>query len=115
MPTLKVVVAALPGGMGRPFCGAVESAEEMDLGGPQRTRALDTSVTDVLSRGEADILVDFTTPEAAPANVIEAIEGGVHAVVGSTGFDLEELRVKVLGAEDEGKCFVAPNFAIGRC
>ena len=34
-------------------------------------------------------------------------------MVGTTGFDLEELREKVLGADGEGKCFVAPNFAIG--
>jgi 4-hydroxy-tetrahydrodipicolinate reductase len=110
--SIKVVVAGAAGRMGETVCGAVESAEEMDLVG-RADPALDASVTDVLSRGEADVLVDFTTPAAAPANVIEAIEGGVHAVVGSTGFDLEELRVKVLGAEGEGRCFVAPNFAIG--
>jgi len=60
----------------------------------------------------ADVMVDFTTPDAAPANVFDAMEAGVHAVVGSTGFDLEELQRTV---EDVGKanCFVAPNFAIG--
>jgi 4-hydroxy-tetrahydrodipicolinate reductase len=45
--------------------------------------------------------------------VIEAIDAGVHAVVGSTGFDLEELRERVIGANGDAKCFVAPNFAIG--
>jgi 4-hydroxy-tetrahydrodipicolinate reductase len=110
--SVKVVVSGAAGRMGETVCGAVESAEDMDLVG-RGDPALDTSVTDVLSGGEADVLVDFTTPEAAPANVIEAINAGVHAVVGSTGFDLEELREKVLDAEGEGKCFVAPNFAIG--
>jgi 4-hydroxy-tetrahydrodipicolinate reductase len=110
--SIKVVVAGAAGRMGETVCGAVESAEEMDLVG-RADPALDTSVTDVLSGGEADIMVDFTTPRAAPANVIKAIDAGVHAVVGTTGFDLEELREKVLGAEGEGKCFVAPNFAIG--
>jgi 4-hydroxy-tetrahydrodipicolinate reductase len=110
--SIKVVVSGAAGRMGETVCGAVESAEDVDLVG-RADPVLDTSVTDVLSRGEADVLVDFTTPEAAPANVIEAIKAGVHAVVGSTGFDVEELREKVLGAEGAGKCFVAPNFAIG--
>src|SRR5581483_11558495 len=62
----------------------------------------------------ADVLVDFTTPEAAPANVIEAVRAGVSAVVGTTGFDLEALRADVEGARaGDAKVFVAPNFAIG--
>ena len=73
--------------------------------------ALDTSVNDVLEG--ADVMVDFTTPDAAPANVFDAIEAGVHAVVGSTGFDLDELRAHVLRADSKANCFVAPNFAIG--
>ena len=58
-------------------------------------------------------MVDFTTPEAAPANVMEAINAGVHAVVGSTGFDLEELRERSECRAARANCFVAPNFAIG--
>jgi 4-hydroxy-tetrahydrodipicolinate reductase len=73
--------------------------------------ALDSPVTEVLAG--ADVLVDFTTPDAAPANVSAAIEAGVHAVVGSTGFDLDELKATVLGTESQANCFVAPNFAIG--
>jgi 4-hydroxy-tetrahydrodipicolinate reductase len=82
----------------------------MELAG-RADPALNTSVEDHLEG--ADVMVDFTTPEAAPANVMEAINAGVHAVVGSTGFDLDELREKVSGADGEARCFVAPNFAIG--
>ena len=73
--------------------------------------ALESAVTTFLS--EADVMVDFTTPEAAPDNVLAAIEAGVHAVVGSTGFDVEELRAAVEDSESRAKCFIAPNFAIG--
>jgi len=73
--------------------------------------ALGTAVQEFVSG--ADVMVDFTTPEAAPANVLAAIEAGVHAVVGSTGFDLAELRAAVEDSESRAKCFVAPNFAIG--
>jgi 4-hydroxy-tetrahydrodipicolinate reductase len=107
---IKVLVSGAAGRMGEAVCAAVEGAEDVELAG-RADPTLDTSVADLLE--EADVMVDFTTPEAAPANVMEAIDAGVHAVVGSTGFDLDDLREKVTGAEGEANCFVAPNFAIG--
>src|SRR3954453_12500410 len=106
----QVVVSGAAGRMGEAACGAAEGADDMELvrrGHPP----LDSSVNDVLEG--ADVMVDFTTPDAAPANVFDAIEAGVHAVVGSTGFDMEELRAHVHRADSTAKCFVAPNFAIG--
>ncbi|HMA26667.1 MAG: 4-hydroxy-tetrahydrodipicolinate reductase [Solirubrobacterales bacterium] len=107
---IKVVVSGAAGRMGKTTCGAVEGAEDMELVG-RADPALGASVNDVLSG--ADVIVDFTTPDAAPANVLDAIEAGVHAVVGSTGFDLGELRATVMRADSTANCFVAPNFAIG--
>jgi 4-hydroxy-tetrahydrodipicolinate reductase len=107
---IKVVVSGAAGSMGETVCGAVEGSDDVELvarADPQ----LDTKVGDLL--GDADVMVDFTTAETAPGNVATAIEAGVHAVVGTTGFDLDELRATVLGASGEANCFVAPNFAIG--
>src|SRR3954452_13980038 len=106
---IKVLVSGAAGRMGATVCAAVEGAKDMELVG-RADPALDTSVTELLEG--ADVMVDFTTPEAAPGNVAAAIEAGVHAVVGSTGFDLAELKAAVLAA-DKANCFVAPNFAIG--
>jgi 4-hydroxy-tetrahydrodipicolinate reductase len=107
---IKVMVSGAAGRMGETVCAAVEGADDMELAG-RADPALDTSVADLL--GGADVMVDFTTPDAAPANVMEAINAGVHAVVGSTGFDLDELRTTVTAADGDANCFVAPNFAIG--
>jgi 4-hydroxy-tetrahydrodipicolinate reductase len=107
---IKVVVSGAAGRMGEAACAAVEGAEDMELVG-RADPALETAVTTFLA--QADVMIDFTTPEAAPANVMAAIEAGVHAVVGSTGFDLDELRGAVEESESTAKCFVAPNFAIG--
>jgi 4-hydroxy-tetrahydrodipicolinate reductase len=107
---IKVVVSGAAGRMGETTCGAIEGADDMELVG-RADPALDTAVRDVLEG--ADVMVDFTTPDAAPANVFDAIDAGVHAVVGSTGFDLEELRNEVHGIGGKANCFVAPNFAIG--
>src|SRR3954454_14666910 len=91
---IKVVVSGAAGKMGETTCDAIEGADDMELVG-RADPALDTPVKDLL--GDADVLVDFTTPDAAPANVFDAIDAGVHAVVGSTGFDLEQLRKEVHG------------------
>jgi 4-hydroxy-tetrahydrodipicolinate reductase len=58
-----------------------------------------------------DAAVDFTTPDAAPANVRAALEQGVSCVVGTTGWDPAELGA--LAAEKDLRLFVAPNFSIG--
>ncbi len=107
---IKVIVSGAAGRMGETTANAVEDADDLELVG-RADPALDTSVEQFLE--SADVMVDFTTPEAAPANVLTAIDAGVHAVVGSTGFDLGDLRSKVEAAAGEANCFVAPNFAIG--
>jgi 4-hydroxy-tetrahydrodipicolinate reductase len=61
--------------------------------------------------GGCDAAVDFTTPEAAPANVRAALEQGVSCVVGTTGWDPAELGA--LAEENDLRLFVAPNFSIG--
>jgi 4-hydroxy-tetrahydrodipicolinate reductase len=108
--SIRVVVSGAAGRMGETVCGAVEGADDMELAG-RADPALDTPVEEAL--GGADVMVDFTTPEAAPENVKQAVNAGVHSVVGSTGFDLDQLRSDVEGADGDARCFVAPNFAIG--
>ncbi len=102
---IGVAVAGAAGRMGETVCAAVEAADDMELTGRADPR-LDTAVGDVLDG--ADVLVDFTQPDTALANVREAVAAGVHAVVGTTGFDVDELK-GLSGAN----VFVAPNFAIG--
>jgi 4-hydroxy-tetrahydrodipicolinate reductase len=89
-------------------CAAVEDAEDLELAG-RADPALDTPLDAVL--GDADVVVDFTRPDTAVANAREAVQAGVHAVVGTTGFDVDELRAVAEGGS--ANVFVAPNFAIG--
>jgi 4-hydroxy-tetrahydrodipicolinate reductase len=102
---IRVAVAGAAGRMGETVCRAVEGADDMELTG-RADPQLDTAVADVL--GDADVLVDFTQPDQIVSNAREAVAAGVHVVVGTTGFDLDELR----GLEG-ANVFVAPNFAIG--
>jgi 4-hydroxy-tetrahydrodipicolinate reductase len=95
--------------MGATVCEAVEAAEGLELSG-RADPALGVELAEVL--GEADVVVDFTVPDSALANVETCMAAGVHAVVGTTGFDLDAAHAAA-EASDGAKCFVAPNFAIG--
>jgi 4-hydroxy-tetrahydrodipicolinate reductase len=107
---IKVAVSGAAGRMGSTVCKAVEAAEGMVLHA-KADPELGVSLDDALQG--ADVMVEFSTPETVLTNAAAAVEAGVHAVVGATGFDLDGLRSKVEGAGGEAKCFVAPNFAIG--
>ena len=109
---IRVVVSGAAGRMGETVCDAVADADDLELAG-RADPALDTPLGDLLA--EADVVVDFTTPDAGPANVRACVEAGTHAVVGTTGFDLDELRASTEAARgDSGaNVLVAPNFAIG--
>jgi 4-hydroxy-tetrahydrodipicolinate reductase len=108
---IRVVVSGAAGRMGATVCEAVEAADDVELAG-RADPALDAPLADLL--GVADVVVDFTTPEAAPGNVRAAVAAGVHAVVGTTGFDLDELRQQVETERIGGaNVLVASNFSIG--
>jgi 4-hydroxy-tetrahydrodipicolinate reductase len=103
---IRVAVAGAAGRMGATVCDAVTGAEDMQLTG-RADPELGASVEDVL--GDADVLVDFTRPDTALENIRLAVGAGVHAVVGTTGFDVAEIAAM----PGDGKVLVAPNFAIG--
>jgi 4-hydroxy-tetrahydrodipicolinate reductase len=112
---IRVAVAGAAGRMGLAVCAAVEDADDMQLTG-RADPLLGTRLVEVLP--DADVVVDFTHPETALENALACVRAGVHAVVGTTGFDLGELE-RACAAEREGagstpaNVLVAPNFAIG--
>ena len=63
------------------------------------------------SLAACDVIVDFTRPDAVVPNVRAALEAGVPAVIGTTGF--AESEVDGLAREAGLPCFFAPNFALG--
>src|SRR4051812_22061530 len=63
----------------------------------------------------ADAVVDFPHPDVVMDNLEYCIDHGIHAVVGTTGFDdarLDTLRGRLADAPGVG-VLVAPNFSIG--
>jgi 4-hydroxy-tetrahydrodipicolinate reductase len=102
---ISVAVAGAAGRMGETVCAAVEGAEDMQLTG-RADPALGTTLAEVLE--DAEVVVDFTTPDTALGNARECLEAGVHCVVGTSGVDFGELE-----GVGSANLFFAPNFAIG--
>ena len=102
---INVAVSGAAGRMGQTVCAAVEGTEDMALVG-RADPVLDTALQDLL--GDADVVVDFSQPEAALDNARACLEAGVHCVMGTTGADFSALK-----GVGTGNLFVAPNFAIG--
>ncbi|MGF7234593.1 MAG: 4-hydroxy-tetrahydrodipicolinate reductase [Frankia sp.] len=107
--TVTVGVLGARGRMGATVCAAVEGASDLKL-----VAALDVG-DDREALRAADVVVDFTRPDAVLDNLRWCIGAGRHVVVGTTGFDDERLGlVRAWLAEAPGVgVLVAPNFGVG--
>ncbi|MGH2867445.1 MAG: 4-hydroxy-tetrahydrodipicolinate reductase [Solirubrobacteraceae bacterium] len=105
---IRVAVAGAAGRMGETVCGAVAAASDLELVA-RADPALGVSLEQALS-AEPQVLVDFTVPTTALPNARQAVEAGVHVVIGTTGFPAAELEAF---RDARANVFVAPNFAIG--
>jgi 4-hydroxy-tetrahydrodipicolinate reductase len=108
---INVGVLGARGKVGSQICTAVESAEDLAL--VARVSAGDPITS--LEQAGAQVVVDFTRPEVVMDSLRHCIEHGIHAVVGTTGFDEERLatlRGWLADAPGVG-VLVAPNFSIG--
>ncbi|WP_116247856.1 4-hydroxy-tetrahydrodipicolinate reductase [Nocardiopsis sp. FIRDI 009] len=104
----KVGVFGADGRMGSEVVKAVQGADDMELvAGIDRAADRDA----VLG---ADYVVDFTHPDAVMDNLEWLIDHGIHAVVGTSGFDEAKLdRVRaMLAAKPGAKVLIAPNFGV---
>jgi 4-hydroxy-tetrahydrodipicolinate reductase len=109
--TIKVGVLGARGRMGQEVCRAIKAAKDLEL---VAEIDLNDSI-EVLKSAKADVVVDFTTPEVVMENLKFAIENGIHAVVGTTGFDssrLDSLK-KLLSNNPKVGVLIAPNFGLG--
>src|SRR3954468_15245409 len=108
---LKVGVLGARGRVGDVVCKAVDAADDLDL---VAQVDVDDEIDAVVTSG-AEAVVDFTHPDAVMDNLEFCIDHGIHAVVGTTGFDdarLDELRGWLDRAPKTG-VLIAPNFSIG--
>jgi 4-hydroxy-tetrahydrodipicolinate reductase len=109
---IRVGVLGARGRMGQQVCRAVDTAPDLDL--VAMVDAGDWLFS--LADAGAQVLVDFTHPDVVMDNVRFAIDQGMDAVVGTTGFTDERLdTVRGWLADSPGTngVLIAPNFGIG--
>jgi 4-hydroxy-tetrahydrodipicolinate reductase len=63
--------------------------------------------------GDAEVVIEFTEPGAAAANVVRAVAAGYPVVTGTTGWSEELDRVTRTVREHDGALVYAPNFSVG--
>ena len=106
--------------MGQTVCAAVGADPDLDLVAAVDPFAVGRSIlgTDVaadaqvMADAKVDVAIDFTVAEAARKNLAFCAANGIHAVVGTTGLDDDDLAV--LRADfTRSNCVQAANFAIG--
>jgi 4-hydroxy-tetrahydrodipicolinate reductase len=73
--------------------------------------ALEEAGHELVELDEAEAMVDFTAPDVVVQNIKSALEAGVPCVVGTSGWDTDE--VASLSVEAGLPVFYAPNFAVG--
>jgi 4-hydroxy-tetrahydrodipicolinate reductase len=108
---IKVGVVGAKGRMGQSAVEAVKAAEDMHL-----VAAVDIGVPPTaLAQAGAEVVIDFTTPDAVMRTLKTCISSGIHCVVGTTGFTDDKLdKVRAwCAARPEVGVLIAPNFGIG--
>ncbi|MCZ2403578.1 4-hydroxy-tetrahydrodipicolinate reductase [Paenarthrobacter sp. Z7-10] len=108
---VRVAVLGANGRMGKAAVAAVTAAPDLELvAALGRGNALE----DLVSAG-TQIAIDLSVPDATETNVFFAVERGIHAVVGTTGWSADKLASlrELLADHPETGVLIAPNFALG--
>ena len=126
---IKVIVSGALGKMGQQTAQAVHQDEELKLVGLIDVRAREGQTSGTaghlplpvendleawLERSPADVMIDFTNPQAVYNNAKLALQRKVNCVIGTTGLNEVELKqLERFALENEVGVAVIPNFAIG--
>lgn len=131
MEKIRIILAGPRGKMGMEALKLIKDTEHFELvaaidrknGGKlisniEGLPALDAPIYEDVEQcfGEikADVLLDLTTPEIGRKHTETALRHGIRPVVGTTGFNEEELKDLARIAEEKGiGVIIAPNFAVG--
>ena len=117
---LPVGVIGAGGRMGATVCDAVHADPGLELVAAVDPVHAGTSVHGIaiaadlkaLADAKCDVVVDFTVAAAARTTLPWLALHGMHAVVGTTGFNEADLA-GFRSAFTKSNCMIAANFAIG--
>ncbi|MGX1548314.1 4-hydroxy-tetrahydrodipicolinate reductase [Streptomyces adustus] len=111
MSKLRVAVLGAKGRIGSEAVRAIEAAEDLELvAALGRGDRLET-----LTETGAQAVVELTTPDSVMDNLDFCVHHGIHAVVGTTGWNDDRLALLNgwLAESPATGVLIAPNFSIG--
>ena len=117
--TIRVAVVGAGGRMGRTICAAIAADNDLNLVAAVDPGAAGTTVHGVTISAEleavthsgSEVAIDFTVAPAARVTIAWLAANGVHAVVGTTGFDDKDLDT-FRSLFTSSNCLIASNFSI---
>ncbi|WP_392533995.1 4-hydroxy-tetrahydrodipicolinate reductase [Nostoc sp. C117] len=126
---IDVCLAGVTGWVGQCLVSAISTEKDLNLvGGVSRTYAgkrlnevlmqtplnltISGSVKEAL-KNKCDVLVDYTKPNVVKSNVLEAIQNGIHVVIGTSGLTDEDFaQINEQAIKYQVGVLAAGNFAI---
>ncbi len=115
-----VAVSGAGGRMGSLVAETIRDASDLELGPLYDPGHIGDAVAgqvidaDPAKLASADVVVEFTEPGVVMANLDRWRSLGLHAVVGTSGFDRDRLEaVREAWGEGPPNLLVVPNFSIG--
>jgi 4-hydroxy-tetrahydrodipicolinate reductase len=126
----RVVVTGVSGRMGSLLVRLVRDSDDLmlaggtdkpgsvtiglDVGLAAHLGVLEVETVDALEKalGAADVVIDFTTPEASVAHARACAAAKVPLVVGSTGFSAEA-KAELAAAAKQVPVVMSPNMSVG--
>ena len=108
---MRILVNGAKGKMGKAIVEWIQSTPELILAGEAEYQ---DDLAAMIRQNQAEVVIDFTRPEARMSNVEKILHAGAAAVVGTTGFTPADLETISAWVKNTGKgCVIAPNFIIG--
>ena len=109
--TIRVLVNGAFGRMGQLVTKAVAAHPKLELTG-QTGR--EYNLKQAIEDSKADVVVDFTHPDAVYQNTKIIIDAGARPVIGTTGFQPDQIKaLQKYAAEAKLGGVIAPNFSMG--
>lgn len=117
---ISVGISGAPGRMGRLSLAALLSLDDLAVGGLYAPGHDGEDLSGHRCSGDpealrgCDVILEFTNPDVAPANVSRWRSFDAHVVIGTSGYDRG--RLAALTDEWDGstrRCLVVPNFSVG--
>lgn len=110
---IKIIISGISGRMGSLISDLAKKDPEFKLvGGVERSGNPDfpSDLESIIDK--ADVLIDFTTPEAALKNLKIASNHKKAVVIGTTGFTKEQ-NEEIDRIAKEIPCVISPNMSVG--